>query len=108
MKFREFPKGQTLPQIEDEILAFWEEHDTFRRSVKLRADARRFVFYEGPPTANGKPYSHHVLARVFKDIYPRYKTMQGHYVLRKAGWDCRTGSTTLTRAPAPWRSGRNT
>ena len=87
MKFREFPKGQTLPQIEDEILAFWEEHDTFRRSVKLRADARRFVFYEGPPTANGHPGAHHVLARTIKDAVCRYKTMRGFLVERKAGWD---------------------
>ena len=87
MEFREFPKDQTLPQIEDEVLTFWEEHDTFRKSVELRADSRRFVFYEGPPTANGHPGAHHVLARTIKDVVCRYKTMRGFLVERKAGWD---------------------
>jgi isoleucyl-tRNA synthetase len=87
MKFREFHKDQTLPQIEDEVLAFWEEHGTFQKSVELRADSRRFVFYEGPPTANGHPGAHHVLARTIKDSVCRYKTMRGFLVERKAGWD---------------------
>lgn len=87
MRFEEFPKNQTLPQIEEEVLAFWEEHGTFRRSLELRSDSRRFVFYEGPPTANGHPGAHHVLARTIKDIVCRYKTMRGFLVERKAGWD---------------------
>ncbi len=66
----------------------WKERAIFEKSLELRAGAEEWVFYEGPPTANGKPGVHHVLARVFKDIYPRYKTMRGFYVGRKAGWDC--------------------
>jgi len=76
-----------LPQKEKNILKFWKEKKVFERSVKQRSRARDFVFYEGPPTANGKPGIHHVLSRVFKDVICRYKTMQGCRVLRKAGWD---------------------
>ncbi len=74
--------------MELEVLARWRERDVFARSLQLRADAQPWVFYEGPPTANGPPGAHHVLSRVFKDIYPRYKTMRGHRVERKGGWDC--------------------
>ena len=70
------------------MLERWRERDVFRESMRRREGAEPFVFYEGPPTANGRPGSHHVLARVFKDIFPRYKTMRGHYVERKGGWDC--------------------
>jgi len=70
------------------VLARWRQSDLFRRSLDNRAEAEVWSFYEGPPTANGKPGSHHVLSRVFKDIYPRYKTMAGYRVPRKAGWDC--------------------
>ena len=70
------------------MLARWREEDVFARSLEARADAPVWSFYEGPPTANGRPGSHHVLARVFKDVYPRYKTMCGFRVPRKAGWDC--------------------
>ncbi len=87
MAFREFPKDQTLPEIEKEVLDFWEAHDTFKKSVAQRDGAPPFVFYEGPPTANGRPGAHHVLARTIKDIVCRYKTMTGHLVDRKAGWD---------------------
>ena len=69
------------------MLARWRERDVFRESLRNREGGPPFVFYEGPPTANGYPGSHHVLARVFKDVFPRYKTMTGHYVERKAGWD---------------------
>ncbi|MEA2167067.1 MAG: isoleucyl-tRNA synthetase, partial [Solirubrobacteraceae bacterium] len=79
---------QSFPELEERVLARWRERDVFGESMRRREGAEPYVFYEGPPTANGKPYSHHVLARVFKDIYPRYKTMQGHHVLRKGGWDC--------------------
>jgi isoleucyl-tRNA synthetase len=79
---------QSFPELEQQVLARWRERDIFGESMRRREGAEPYVFYEGPPTANGKPYSHHVLARVFKDIYPRYKTMQGHHVLRKGGWDC--------------------
>jgi len=70
------------------VLARWRERDVFAQSLRAREHAEPWVFYEGPPTANGRPGSHHVLSRVFKDIYPRYKTMRGHRVQRKGGWDC--------------------
>ncbi|MBN1429616.1 MAG: isoleucine--tRNA ligase [Anaerolineae bacterium] len=73
--------------LEQSQLDFWREHDVFKRTMSERADGPRYVFYEGPPTANGRPGTHHVLARAFKDMFPRYKTMRGHYVLRKGGWD---------------------
>ncbi len=78
----------SFPELEEQVLERWRERDVFAESLRRREGADPWVFYEGPPTANGKPGSHHVLARVFKDIYPRYKTMQGHYVERKGGWDC--------------------
>jgi len=76
-----------FPQIEENILGLWKNNDTFGRSVRARQGSHRFVFYEGPPTANGSPGIHHVLARVFKDVIPRYKTMKGYYAPRIAGWD---------------------
>ena len=79
---------QSFPELEERVLARWREEDVFGRSLADRADAPVWSFYEGPPTANGRPGSHHVLARVFKDVYPRYKTMCGFRVPRKAGWDC--------------------
>jgi len=79
---------QSFPALEERVLARWREEDVFARSLEARADAPVWSFYEGPPTANGRPGSHHVLARVFKDVYPRYKTMCGYRVPRKAGWDC--------------------
>jgi isoleucyl-tRNA synthetase len=79
---------QSFPALEQEVLARWRERDVFRESIRRREGAEPWVFWEGPPTANGRPGSHHVLARVFKDIYPRYKTMRGYYVERKGGWDC--------------------
>lgn len=75
-------------EMEERVLRFWEEQDIFRKSTDGRADAPRFVFYEGPPTANGRPHVGHVETRVMKDLIPRYRTMKGYYVLRKAGWDC--------------------
>ncbi len=85
--FNEVSSKVDFVKMEEAILRFWQEHDTFHRSMELRADAPRFVFYEGPPTANGLPGIHHVLGRVYKDTIPRYQTMKGHYVLRKGGWD---------------------
>ncbi len=76
-----------FPQLEKKILRFWQQEKIFEKSIKARPGSRQFVFYEGPPTANAKPGLHHVLARVFKDIICRYKTMQGFRVERKAGWD---------------------
>ena len=77
-----------FPELEEQILAWWDEADVFRRSLELREGAPTWIFYEGPPTANGKPGIHHVEPRTFKDVYPRYKTMTGHLVRRKGGWDC--------------------
>jgi isoleucyl-tRNA synthetase len=73
--------------VEAAQLEFWREEDIFQRTMNERADGPRYVFYEGPPTANGRPGTHHVLARAFKDMFPRYKTMNGFYALRKGGWD---------------------
>ena len=85
---RPLPKTPDFPALEQAVLERWRERDVFRESVRRRQGAEEFVFYEGPPTANGRPGSHHVLARVFKDIFPRYQTMLGKYVERKGGWDC--------------------
>jgi isoleucyl-tRNA synthetase len=77
-----------LPDLEIEVMQRWRDREVFKRSLQAREGAPPWVFYEGPPTANGRPGSHHVLSRVFKDIYPRYKTMRGYRVDRKGGWDC--------------------
>ncbi|NLO28759.1 MAG: isoleucine--tRNA ligase [Actinobacteria bacterium] len=87
-RYRAVDTGQSFPALEERILDWWKEHGIFEKSLELRAGRPEWVFYEGPPTANGRPGIHHVLARVFKDLYPRYKTMRGYYVGRKAGWDC--------------------
>ncbi|HEY4823947.1 MAG TPA: isoleucine--tRNA ligase, partial [Solirubrobacteraceae bacterium] len=79
---------QSFPALELEVLERWRERDVFAESLRIRAGAERWNFYEGPPTANGPPGAHHVLSRVFKDIYPRFQTMRGHLVERKGGWDC--------------------
>src|SRR3954463_14317531 len=78
----------SFPALEERVLERWRERDVFRESLRRRQGAEPWVFYEGPPTANGRPGSHHVLARGFKDIYPRFKTMRGFHVPRKGGWDC--------------------
>ncbi len=80
-------KGLNLPDVADEILKLWEEHNIFEKSITTRNGQKTFVFFEGPPSANGLPGVHHVLARTIKDIFPRYKTMKGYQVNRKAGWD---------------------
>ena len=77
----------SFPELEEETLKFWQKEGVFKKSLENNKDNERFVFYEGPPTANGKPGVHHVLARSFKDIICRYKTMQGFLVERKGGWD---------------------
>ncbi len=78
----------SFPELELEVLERWRERQVFAESVRRRQGAPQWGFYEGPPTANGDPGTHHVLSRVFKDIFPRYRTMTGHYVERKGGWDC--------------------
>ena len=80
-------KGLSLPKVADEILSYWQENNIFEKSVSTREGNTPFVFFEGPPSANGLPGVHHVLARAIKDIFPRYKTMKGYQVKRKAGWD---------------------
>ena len=80
-------KGLNLPNVADEMLKFWEDHDIFDKSITSREGKPPYVFFEGPPSANGLPGVHHVLARAIKDIFPRYKTMKGYQVKRKAGWD---------------------
>jgi isoleucyl-tRNA synthetase len=86
--FRPVDTKQSFPELEERALARWKERDVFNRSLADREGAPIWNFYEGPPTANGRPGSHHVLARVFKDVYPRYRSMCGYRVPRKAGWDC--------------------
>ncbi|TDC85811.1 isoleucine--tRNA ligase [Micromonospora sp. KC606] len=86
--YRSVPTQVDLPAIDHEILNFWRANDVFARSLEQSQGQPEWVFYEGPPTANGMPGAHHIEARVFKDIFPRYKTMKGFHVARKAGWDC--------------------
>ena len=85
-KFPEY-KGLNLPNVAKEMLKYWEDNHIFEKSVTSREGSNPFVFFEGPPSANGLPGVHHVLARAIKDIFPRYKTMKGFQVKRKAGWD---------------------
>jgi isoleucyl-tRNA synthetase len=77
-----------LPALDHDVLRFWREHRVFARSLEISQGRPEWVFYEGPPTANGMPGAHHIEARVFKDVFPRYRTMKGWHVARKAGWDC--------------------
>src|SRR5512142_2083219 len=86
-KFRDVPAQVNLPDMEMGVLRFWRETDVFHKTLEQTAAGPRWVFYEGPPTANGRPGIHHVLARAFKDIFPRYKTMRGFHVSRRGGWD---------------------
>ncbi|HEY2636670.1 MAG TPA: isoleucine--tRNA ligase, partial [Solirubrobacteraceae bacterium] len=88
MALRPVPSQPDFPALERSVLERWRERDVFAASVQRRAGAEPWIFYEGPPTANGAPGFHHVLARVFKDVFPRYRTMKGYYVERKGGWDC--------------------
>jgi isoleucyl-tRNA synthetase len=85
--FEPLPPQFNFPETEEQILRFWEQHQVFEQSLAQRADSPRFVFYEGPPTANGLPHPGHVLTRTIKDLFPRYHTMCGKLVERKAGWD---------------------
>ncbi len=85
--FKPVDSRQNFPKLEEDVLAFWEENDVFRKSIEQRPEDRLYVFYEGPPTANARPGVHHILSRAFKDLFPRYKTMRGYRVPRKAGWD---------------------
>jgi isoleucyl-tRNA synthetase len=86
-RFSEVSPRVDLPAMDARILAFWKAQRIFEKSLEGRDDAPVYVFYEGPPTANGRPGTHHVISRIFKDLFPRYKTMRGYRVPRKAGWD---------------------
>ncbi len=87
-RYRPVDTAQSFPELEQRVLERWREGDVFRESIRRREGAELYRFYDGPATANGPPGSHHVLARVFKDVFPRYKTMRGYQVPRKGGWDC--------------------
>ena len=82
------PPKVNLTEVDHDILRFWQERDVFGRSVAQTGGGPEWVFYEGPPTANGMPGTHHIEARVFKDVFPRFRTMRGYHVPRRAGWDC--------------------
>ncbi len=88
MSFRQISAAVDLPAVEHNILKFWRENSIFEKTVSSREEGPVWTFYEGPPTANGMPGTHHIEARVFKDVFPRFHTMKGKYVERKAGWDC--------------------
>ena len=85
--FDPVPNNINFPKLEEEILAFWQQEQIYQQSLAQRADAERFVFYEGPPTANGLPHPGHCLTRAIKDVFPRYRTMRGYRCERKGGWD---------------------
>ncbi len=85
--FRAPAGSPSFPKLEQEVLQFWDEHDVYRESLRRRSEAPSFVFFEGPPTANGMPHPGHCLTRSIKDVFPRYKTMRGFRCDRKAGWD---------------------
>ena len=85
--FKDVPQNVRFPDLEVDVLKFWKEQQIYRQSLERRKDASRFVFFEGPPTANGMPHPGHCLTRAIKDLFPRYQTMRGHLCERKAGWD---------------------
>jgi len=86
--FKPVSNKSNFPKIEEEVLEFWKEHQTFKKSLELRKDCKPYTFYDGPPFATGLPHYGHLLASTLKDIIPRYQTMRGHYVERRFGWDC--------------------
>ena len=86
-RFQVLPADRAADDVERELLARWEEEDLFHQTLRAHEDAPTFVFFEGPPTANGKPGIHHVFARTIKDLFCRHRAMKGYRVSRKAGWD---------------------
>jgi isoleucyl-tRNA synthetase len=86
--YNSVPAAVKLPELDHAVIDFWDAHDIFGKTLAATAEGKKWTFYEGPPTANGEPGTHHIEARVFKDLFPRYKTMNGFRVDRKAGWDC--------------------
>src|SRR5688500_16904110 len=87
LRFPPLAQERSSAELEKEILALWKERDIFRKTVEEKRDAKPFVFFEGPPTANGRPGVHHVIARAAKDLVCRYRTMRGNLVVRRGGWD---------------------
>ena len=87
-RYAAVPPQVDLPAMEHEIIDLWHRQHTFEKTLEATRDGEPWTFFEGPPTANGQPGTHHVEARVFKDVFPRYRTMRGYHVDRKAGWDC--------------------
>jgi isoleucyl-tRNA synthetase len=85
--FESVNQNVRFPELEEKIIRFWDEHQIFRAALAKPSPQGDYIFYEGPPTANGRPGIHHVSARAFKDLYPRYKTMRGYHVQRRGGWD---------------------
>jgi isoleucyl-tRNA synthetase len=85
--FKPVPAKLDVPVMEEGVLAFWQRERIFNKTIEQRGGCPEYVFYEGPPTANGRPGVHHVLARAFKDMFPRYKIMRGFHVSRRGGWD---------------------
>ena len=85
--YNKVPTSLNFAEREHEVLEFWRENKIFEKSIELRKGEKAFTFHDGPPTANGKPHIGHVITRSVKDLFPRYKTMKGYQVLRKAGWD---------------------
>src|SRR6188474_2872409 len=85
--FQSVPNNVSFPKLEEEVLAFWKSGRIYEKSLEQRRGREKFVFYEGPPTANGMPHPGHCLTRAIKDLFPRYRTMRGYLCERKAGWD---------------------
>src|SRR5687768_7268323 len=85
--FQSVPASASFPQLEEEVLAFWKQRQVYEKSLERRRGNPPFVFFEGPPTANGMPHPGHCLTRAIKDLFPRYRTMRGYYCERKGGWD---------------------
>ncbi len=102
-QYRQVPAQVDLPALEHAVLDFWREQKIFAKSLEQSEGRPEWVFYEGPPTANGMPGAHHIEARVFKDVFPRFRTMRGYHVARKAGWDCH-GSRWSWRSRRSWAS----
>src|SRR5689334_5526185 len=87
MSFKSVSSKLEATTMEEAVLKLWKKEKIFEKTISTRKDGPEYVFYEGPPTANGKPGVHHVLARAFKDMFPRYKIMRGYHVSRRGGWD---------------------
>lgn len=87
-QYSQVPAQVDLPALEHAVLTFWRDNKVFDKTLAQSEGRPEWVFYEGPPTANGMPGAHHIEARVFKDVFPRFRTMRGYHVARKAGWDC--------------------